>query len=91
MIKTCSESLTVPTRLIFEPCLKEGKLPEIWEKVNVVPVHITGAQPYIFGDRGGFLEKRHFNKRFMYKHKSETPQGKLWCFFSKMLLKLHFK
>ena len=54
--KTFSEPLTVPMRNIFEPSLKEGELPEIWEKVNVAPVHITGAQPYIFRSRGGFLE-----------------------------------
>ena len=39
MIKTCSESLTVPLKIIFEQSLKEGRFPAIWKKANVVPVH----------------------------------------------------
>ena len=37
MIKICSESLTVPLRIIFEQSLKEGRFPEIWKKANIVP------------------------------------------------------
>ena len=39
MIKICSESLTVPLKIIFEQSLKEGRFPAIWKKANVVPVH----------------------------------------------------
>ena len=39
MIKICSQSLTLPLKIIFEHCLKKGKFPEIWKKANVVPVH----------------------------------------------------
>ena len=39
MIKTCSESLTVPLKKIFEQSLKEGRFPAIWKTANVVPVH----------------------------------------------------
>ena len=39
MIKTCSESLTVPLKMIFEQSLKAGRFPTIWKKANVVPVH----------------------------------------------------
>ena len=39
MIKTCSESLTVPLKIIFEQSLKEGRFPAIWKKANVFPVH----------------------------------------------------
>ena len=38
MIKTCSESLAVPLKMIFEQSLKAGKFPTIWKKANVVPV-----------------------------------------------------
>ena len=40
MIKICSESLTVPLKIIiFEQSLKEGRFPAIWKKANVIPVH----------------------------------------------------
>ena len=39
MIKICSESLTVPLKIMFEQSLKEGRFPQIWRKANVVPVH----------------------------------------------------
>ena len=52
----------------------------------------AGAQPGIFWGRGGFLEWGHFDKRFMCDTQKKNPAGKrFWCFFSKMLLKLHFK
>ena len=38
MIKTCSQSLTLPLKIIFEHPLKKDKFPEIWKKANVVPV-----------------------------------------------------
>ena len=39
MIKICGESITVPLKMIFEQSLKEKKLPEVWKKANIVPVH----------------------------------------------------
>ena len=39
MIKFCEESITIPFKIIFEESLKCGVFPEIWKKVNVVPVH----------------------------------------------------
>ena len=36
MIKICSESLTVPLKIIFEQSLKEGRF---WKKANVVLLH----------------------------------------------------
>ena len=38
MIMICSQSLTLPLKIIFEHSLKKGKFPEIWKKANVVPV-----------------------------------------------------
>ena len=39
MINICSQSLTLPLKIIFEHSLKKGKFPEIWKKADVVPVH----------------------------------------------------
>ena len=36
MIKMCSESITLPSKIIFQGSLKKGKSPEIWKKANVV-------------------------------------------------------
>ena len=38
-IKICGESITAPLKIIFEQSLKERKLPELWKKANIVPVH----------------------------------------------------
>ena len=39
MMKICSQSLTLPLKIIFEHSIKNGKFPEIWKKANVVTVH----------------------------------------------------
>ena len=39
MIKICSESVSVPLKIIFEQSLKERKFPELWKKTNIIPVH----------------------------------------------------
>ena len=39
MTKICSESVTIPLKIISEESLKKGIFPEIWKKANVVPVH----------------------------------------------------
>ena len=38
MIKICRQSLILPWKTILEHSLKEAKFPEIWKKLNVVPV-----------------------------------------------------
>ena len=38
-IKICSESVTIPLKIIFERSLKKEIFPEIWQKDNVVPMH----------------------------------------------------
>ena len=38
MIKICSQSLILPSKIIFERSFKRN-FPEIWKKANVVPVH----------------------------------------------------
>ena len=39
VIKICSESLTVPLKIIIEQSLKQDRFLEIWKKGNVVPIH----------------------------------------------------
>ena len=39
MINICSESVTIPLKIILEESLKKGIFPEIWKKANVVPIH----------------------------------------------------
>ena len=38
-IKICSQSLTLPLKIIFEHSLKKSKFPEIWKKANAAPEH----------------------------------------------------
>ena len=47
MIKMCSESITLPLKIIFQESLKKGKFPEIWKKANVVPVHKEEDKTFI--------------------------------------------
>ena len=50
------------------------------------------AQPGIMRGRGGFLKKGNFDKCFMYDITKKSPAWKNFgVFFSKILLKLHFK
>ena len=39
MIKICSESVTIPLKIILQESIKKGIFPEIWKKANVVPIH----------------------------------------------------
>ena len=39
LIKTCSQLLILPLKVIFEQSLKKGKFREIWKKANVVSVY----------------------------------------------------
>ena len=39
MINICSESVTIPLKIILEESLKKGIFPEIWKKNNAVPIH----------------------------------------------------
>ena len=47
MIKICSESVTIPLKIIFEESLKKGIFPEIWKKANVVPIHKKEDKTFI--------------------------------------------
>ena len=38
MIKICSESVTIPLKIVFEESLKKGIFSEIWKIANAVPV-----------------------------------------------------
>ena len=42
MINLCGNSIYKPLSIIFNDCLKEGKLPSDWKKAFVVPVHKKG-------------------------------------------------
>ena len=35
----CDDALLLPPRLIFENCLNQGILPDMWKSANVVPIH----------------------------------------------------
>ena len=37
MITICSESITIPLKIVFMVSLKNGVLPETWKRANVVP------------------------------------------------------
>ena len=39
MINICSESVTIPLKIIFKKSLKKGIFPEMCKKANVVPIH----------------------------------------------------
>ena len=39
MIKMCSESITLPLKIVFQKSLKKGNFPEKLKKANLVPVH----------------------------------------------------
>ena len=39
MAKICSDSVTIPLKIIFEESLKKRIFREIWKKANVVPAH----------------------------------------------------
>ena len=39
MIKVSCKSISISILLIFEPSLETVKLPEFWQKANLVPVH----------------------------------------------------
>ena len=47
MIKMCSESITLPLKIIFQESLKKGKFPEIWKKANVGPVYKKEDKTFI--------------------------------------------
>ena len=39
MIKTCSDAITFPLKLIFKSMINEGVFPDVWKKSKVVPIH----------------------------------------------------
>ena len=42
MLKLCGKSICKPLVLIFQSCIKQGKVPTEWKKANIVPVHKKG-------------------------------------------------
>ena len=47
MIKLCGISICKPLEIIFENCLRSGKLPSKWKKANVVPAYKKGDKQCI--------------------------------------------
>ena len=47
MIKLCGISICKPLEIIFENCLRSGKLPSEWKKANVVPAYKKGDKQCI--------------------------------------------
>ena len=47
MIKLCSISICKPLEMIFQNCLRSGKLPSEWKKANIVPTLETGDKQCI--------------------------------------------
>ena len=39
MIQICDHAIVLPLMLVFKTALKEKKLPDIWKKTNIAPVH----------------------------------------------------
>ena len=39
MLKICEKSICKPLELIFQSCMKHGKLPIEWKIANMIPVH----------------------------------------------------
>ena len=63
-----------------------------WKLGWNVKLKVTGAQPEIFRGRTGFLEQKHFDKRFMHDiQKKRAPQGKIFLFFLQDILKTAFQ
>ena len=47
MLKLCGDSICKPLVLIFKTCLRNGRFPLEWKKVNVVPIHNKGDKQTI--------------------------------------------
>ena len=70
----CSESITLPLKIIFQESLKKGKFQEIWKKANVVPVHKKEDKTFIVNYRpisllpifGKISERLIYNSLFNY-------------------------
>ena len=42
MLKLCGKSICKLPDLIFQSCIKQGKIPTEWKKANIVPLHKKG-------------------------------------------------
>ena len=42
MLRLCESAITEPLYLIFKNCLSSNTFPDVWKKVNVIPVHKKG-------------------------------------------------
>ena len=38
-ISSCAPSICKPLTFLFENSLASGEFPDVWEKINIVPVH----------------------------------------------------
>jgi len=43
-LKACATEVSLPLSLIFEKSMEEGRLPPIWKKMNITPIHKGGRQ-----------------------------------------------
>jgi exonuclease III len=39
MLKICPTEVSLPLKIIFDKCIRDGKFPSSWKKANVQPVH----------------------------------------------------
>ena len=39
MLKRCGDSICKPLELIFKTCLRDGRFPLEWKKINAVPIY----------------------------------------------------
>ena len=62
IIKICDTSICRPLKLIFQRCLKSGKLPTEWKKANVVPVHKKGGYKNLVSNKTQYYSDE-FKKR----------------------------
>ena len=72
--------------LVKKHLLKNNKYHNIFNLSTLKLSYCSGAQPRIFRSRGDFLEKRHFDKRFMY----DRTKNRSSVFFLQDTLKIAF-
>jgi hypothetical protein len=39
MLQICPQALSIPLKILFDRCMREGSFPGIWKRANVQPVH----------------------------------------------------
>ena len=73
--------------LVFTHAARKMKIEFVY---FLTDTFLTGAQPEIFQDRGGFVKLGHFGKHFIKKSRKKAPQGKILEFFLLDTLKTTF-